>query len=113
MDQESTTLTLSLTGTPADFNGNDWIDGSDFLIWQTGYGIESGATQSDGDSDGDGDVDDVDLAHWQLQFGKRIVGYPAAAATAVPEPSSCLLVFALLGMFAARKWGKRVFSTSA
>ena len=51
-----------------DFDNDGKADGLDFLAWQKGAGITSGATQSDGDSDGDGDVDSVDLFNWEAEY---------------------------------------------
>jgi len=68
----------------ADFDGNNVVDGADFLRWQWGMG------DADGDSDADGD----DLAIWKAQFG----GPPpsiSADAGAIPEPTS----------FAVFAWG--------
>jgi|GEM_PF-622733 len=61
-DNEQYALNLFdwLTTTPdssGDFDQDDDTDGADFLAWQRGFGINSGATRADGDSDGDGDVD--------------------------------------------------------
>lgn len=70
----------------ADFNGDSDIDGSDFLLWQLGNGINDGTAQlADGDANGDGNVDATDLAVWQTQYGT----VPAQSGfTAVPEPTS-------------------------
>ncbi|MBX3433170.1 MAG: PEP-CTERM sorting domain-containing protein [Pirellulales bacterium] len=80
----------------ADFNSSGDIDGTDFLIWQRGFGTNSGATTAMGDSDYDGDVDGVDLGFWKTQYGTG-VGPAVAAIGAVPEPTTIsLLVLALL-----------------
>ncbi len=63
----------------ADFDDDGDVDGTDFLAWQRGFGINSGATQSDGDADSDFDVDAQDLGIWQTQFGGVA---PLANATA-------------------------------
>ncbi len=44
----------------ADLNGDGFVDGQDFLIWQRGFGTASQADSQDGDSDRDGDVDGED-----------------------------------------------------
>lgn len=84
-------VVASLPGLPADFNGDLVIDGSDFLAWQRGYGITSGAQISDGDADFNGTVDSADLALWQLGFG---ISLPSPLM-AVPEPTSLALVAVL------------------
>ena len=86
-------------GPAADFDSDGDVDGDDFLAWQSGFGIEEGATRSDGDADGDGDVDGDDFLSWQAGFS------PAAAAgngARIPEPASGLVASlgGLAGMFA-------------
>ena len=52
-----------------DFNEDGYVDGRDFLAWQRGFGITSGATAAQGDADSDGDVDRHDLAMWREEYG--------------------------------------------
>lgn len=70
----------------ADFDGNDVVDGNDFLIWQRNFGV--GTTPAQGDANHDGVVNGADLDIWRDTYGQ-------AAATpvvgAVPEPSSLAL----------------------
>ncbi len=91
----------------ADFNGNGRVDGADFLIWQRGVGISSGATFGQGDANGDGAINGADLAIWKTQFGTT-----SGTATAVPapEPSSLAVAWAavLAGCAAKRRgWAVR------
>jgi len=54
----------------ADFDQDGVADGTDFLSWQSGFGIVApNATKADGDADDDLDVDSDDFDIWQLQFG--------------------------------------------
>jgi hypothetical protein len=77
----------------ADFDGDNDVDGNDFLIWQRNVGV--GTTQSQGDANGDNTVNIADLDLWRDAFGQTGA---APVAGAVPEPST----FALLGLaFAA------------
>ena len=89
----------------ADFSGDGDVDGDDFLTWQSGFGIESGAYRLDGDADADGDVDGDDFLAWQSQFGSggaAEAGGSAPSASA-PEPSSLfLLVSTLLCLYSLR-----------
>ena len=85
----------------ADFDNDDDVDGTGFLIWQQGLGT-IGAQNSDGDADHDNDVDGDDLLVWNTQYGSLA---PLARAAAVPEPSSlisCLLGSSLLYFIAGR-----------
>ena len=75
---------LQVTGTEADFNLNGVVDGNDFLIWQRGAGIGTGATRATGDANADGAVNEWDLAIWRGQFGST------ASVFAIPEPASML-----------------------
>lgn len=73
----------------ADFDNDNDADGNDFLQWQQGFGTTFDAT---------------DLANWQAEFGSvggpggtstlvtGFVRYVTSAATAVPEPTSVILV---------------------
>lgn len=89
----------------ADFDNDGVVDGSDFLIWQRGFGT-SGATNAVGDADGDADVDGDDLAGWAARYG---VGTTATTfAAAVPEPAAAsLLVVAGFGWIVARRRRQR------
>ncbi len=76
-------------GPAADFNLDGKVDGADFLIWQRGFGIASGAMLAQGDADGNGTVDGNDLQLWSAEFGlTAAVGSASIAGATVPEPSS-------------------------
>jgi hypothetical protein len=75
----------------ADFDGDDDVDGNDFLIWQRGLGLAGQTDNSNGDADGNGVVEGVDLDQWKAQFGG---GAAVAAVDAVPEPTSLALLAA-------------------
>lgn len=85
----------------ADFNGDGVVDGSDFLVWQRGFGV--GDSKLTGDADGDGVVNEDDLAIWKAQFGPAAV--PATAA--VPEPAT--LAMGMLGALACAAASRRRF----
>ncbi|MCA9238379.1 MAG: hypothetical protein KDA44_23060, partial [Planctomycetales bacterium] len=52
----------------ADFNDDGAIDGSDFLVWQRGFGMSPGtAAPGEGDANADRQVDGADLDAWQQQ----------------------------------------------
>lgn len=83
----------------ADFDDNDVVNGTDFLIWQRNLG--TGTQHSQGDANGDGAVNAADLAIWRGAFGQ--VG-AAGAVGAVPEPSATALVgLASLALCARRR----------
>jgi hypothetical protein len=79
-----------------DFDGDNIVDGADYLIWQRGLG-GADPDGSMGDANGDHNVDGVDLGVWAEKFG----GAPAIGA--VPEPAAgTLAVVASLAGLAAR-----------
>ena len=73
---------------PADFDGNNTVDGGDLVLWEGDFGVNG-----DSDSDRDGDSDISDLLLWQIQFGTSIAA-PVSAVSVVPEPST-LILFAI------------------
>lgn len=52
-----------------DFNNDGSVDGRDFMAWQRGFGITSGATHAQGDANNDGKVDGADLQMWKDKYG--------------------------------------------
>jgi hypothetical protein len=53
----------------ADFNSDNTVDASDYVLWRKNNGLISGANHADGDADHDGTVDAGDYDVWRLQFG--------------------------------------------
>jgi hypothetical protein len=95
----------ALSAFSADFDGDGDVDGRDFLTWQRGVGINSGATKAQGDANGDGRVNGADLTQWRQQFGgvssevaqaPASVGGGAETAQAVRTPSISPLVAAAM-----------------
>jgi hypothetical protein len=78
-------------GDPADFDADGDVDGRDFLTWQRGHGIPSGATKDQGDADGNGAVNGLDYNAWKAGFGATAT--PVAGA--VPEPTTAAGAVAL------------------
>lgn len=71
----------------ADFDGDDDVDGVDFLTWQQGFG--GPGDLADGDANEDGQVDGADFDVWKQQFGD-----PVGGVAAVPEPGFSAVAFA-------------------
>jgi hypothetical protein len=87
----------------ADFDDDGDVDGEDFLVWQRGVGITSGAQLDDGDANGDGAVNAADLTVWKNNFASA-----AAAASAVPEPTAAAVAtVALAGLLAVGRSRRR------
>jgi hypothetical protein len=79
------------SGLAGDFDGDNDIDGADFLRWQRGLGTTSGATPAQGDANGDGDVDGADLTVWRGNFGEApsqlaLATAPLIVAADAPTP---------------------------
>ncbi|QEG36442.1 right-handed parallel beta-helix repeat-containing protein [Bythopirellula goksoeyrii] len=79
-----------------DFNEDGFVDSTDLISWQAGYGTPSGAAHGDGDADEDGDVDGIDFLVWQREYAPAL---PLVSnAVAVPEPTT--LLFVIVATFA-------------
>jgi hypothetical protein len=77
----------------ADFNDDGVVSGDDLAQWTSGFGATVGDGSDAavlGDADGDLVVDGNDFLAWQRQLGTL----GQSAASAVPEPSSVLLLIA-------------------
>ncbi|MBN1853939.1 MAG: hypothetical protein JW829_14500, partial [Pirellulales bacterium] len=92
-------LDVVLNSLAADFDGDDDVDGNDFLIWQSGFGVDD-----TGDADTDSDTDGDDLLIWKTEFGSA-----DGAFSVVPEPTAGLLAILLFGLSAwySRKYPAR------
>ncbi len=87
----------------ADFDSDGDVDGGDFLTWQQGRGIATGALREQGDATGGGRVDNGDYLVWKAQFATS-GALPVAAAAL--EPSA--LALAALAIAAAPLVGRRL-----
>lgn len=74
-----------------DLDGDQDVDGADFVIWQTHYPTASGASVSTGDADGDGDVDGADFVIWQVNFPTVAPASGTAQQFIAPPPPNPLL----------------------
>jgi T5SS/PEP-CTERM-associated repeat protein len=90
LDTVSLLVLSTATVSGADFNGDGMVNGEDLDIWETNFGITSGASALQGDADGDGDVDgdDYDILVMQLSPGS---GASVGGDANVPEPASLAL----------------------
>jgi len=80
--ESSRTGFVKYIGLGGDFDTDGDVDGSDFLQWQRG--------------DSPSPLSASDLADWEANYGGP-GGSPVAAVSAVPEPSSALLLAVALG----------------
>jgi hypothetical protein len=93
------------TAAPGNYDGDNDVDGNDFLVWQRTLGATvTPGTGADGDSSGL--IGAGDLVEWRVNYGQSPAA--TAAAAAVPEPSAVTLVACLLGAGASlRPWHRR------
>ncbi len=75
---------------PGDYDRNDTVDGSDFLVWQRTLGSTADLA---GDGSLNGVVDATDLEIWKENFGRAWASAAAMPlAGAVPEPASAAIL---------------------
>jgi hypothetical protein len=109
---------LAVASRNADFDNDGDVDGRDFLTWQRGVGtVGAGATKALGNANTDRVVNAADLAVWQAEYGNTastlsspgvlttgFVRYVTSGfATAVPEPTSVVLVGLAFGVLCVRR----------
>jgi hypothetical protein len=98
----------------ADFDGDGDVDGRDFLAWQRGFGLTSGATLAQGDANGDGAVNDADLEFWSSQYGSEPLSAlhlpPSALNSSIPEPSTGLLIPFVVLLTCCTRFKRRIVS---
>lgn len=71
---------------PGDFDGDDEVDGADFLLWQQTLGSTSALTA---DASLNSVIDAADLAIWREGYGDVYIAPGAEpVSTAVPEPAT-------------------------
>jgi hypothetical protein len=93
----------AIVGTTAtvagDYNQDGQVDAADYVVWRKTLG-ETVPVFSGADGNGNGTIDQADYDFWRLRFGQPLVrGTGATAGGApVPEPSTALLIAALLVM---------------
>jgi MYXO-CTERM domain-containing protein len=80
---------------PGDYDGDNDVDGADFVVWQTNFPSLRDAMPGHADGDRDGDVDGADFVIWQTNFPFS----PGGGASPVPEPHAVMLL-ALGGLLA-------------
>lgn len=83
----------------ADFDEDSDVDEDDLATWEANYGLATGATKAMGDADGNEIVDGNDFLIWQAQ----LTGSLPFSTTAVPEPTTGLLLVLAAGIFGVRR----------
>jgi hypothetical protein len=84
-------VTILNPSQPGDYDGDEDVDGQDFLAWQRQLGSSAAPMGSGADGSGNGVIDGPDLTMWRDHFG--VGGTDSHAASGqVPEPVSGVLV---------------------
>ncbi len=103
VDYGDEALTLSVAGLTGDVDVDGKVDRRDVAVLLAGYGTESNARWSDGDFDFDRAITLLDLARLQSNLGTQL----PSPATAVPEPTTGLMLWLLLLMSIATARSRR------
>ncbi|MEX2308152.1 MAG: hypothetical protein WD738_11195 [Pirellulales bacterium] len=87
-----------------DYNGNGVVDAADYVDWRKTLNQPAVPAGSGADGDADGTIDPGDYDFWAERFGNVVAGAGRGAVnSAVPEPSSALLLLCgLLAFFLPR-----------
>lgn len=99
----SKSIMLTLTGKTrlaGDYNGDLVVNAADYSVWRNRFG-QSVAAYSSADGDGNGTINNLDFNVWRSHFGQTATGTGSGVGltTAVPEPTSALLL-----LIAAAPW---------
>jgi hypothetical protein len=111
IDDVKDIVTQILRTQPGDFNLDGRVDSADYVTFRMSGAITSGARYYQGDADFDGDVDNNDLLTYWSHFGferQPLAPLSSAQLTAVPEPSSWLLVHLAGAVLAGTRYRVRV-----
>ena len=86
------------TGSPGDFDMDGDVDAADYTRWQDNLGLDSSVLSGNGS--GAATVVQADYLLWKTNF--EALGSGSGSATAVPEPTSgLLLAFGVVGLYTA------------
>lgn len=97
-----TAVTISVAGLLGDFNHNGTVDSADFVLWRKTLGQAGSALAADANNSGT--IDQGDYNIWRANFGQNaVIGSGSSVPpSAVPEPSSIMLLAAALSLIPRR-----------
>ena len=87
------TVAIAVPLVVGDYNGNLQVDAADYTVWRDTFG-STADLRANGDDTGAsaGIIDEADYTVWKSNFGNSGSGQSGLTTTAVPEPSSVVLV---------------------
>ena len=85
-----------------DYNQDHSVNGADYIVWRRTLGQSGAGLPADGDWSGVVDAGDYDV--WRANAGRRTAG-GGLGDSAVPEPSTLVLLFIYLASVASRRPG--------
>lgn len=88
------TQIMSFTSMPGDFNGDGFVDASDYTVWRNNLGAED-ESAINFNGDGIGGIDEDDYAVWKTNFGTGTNGAGGSTHASVPEPATSLTVIVM------------------
>jgi hypothetical protein len=89
-------LTAQTVALPGDYNSNGVVDSADYVVWRNNVGQATIPNRGDGIT---GNVGSADYDYWKAHFGSTA----GSGASAVPEPSSWIVVMLISCVAAASR----------
>jgi trimeric autotransporter adhesin len=95
---------VTSTALLGDYNGNGVVDAADYTKWRDTLG-QNVAMGSGADGDNSGKIDAGDYTVWKNNFGEHNgSGSLSAESQAVPEPTSAMLLLAIVACLRLRQF---------
>jgi hypothetical protein len=99
------TMEAAVPELPGDYNGNGSVDAADYVVWRKTLG-NMVAPFAGADGNGSSQIDSPDYNVWRGNFGETTgaeSSLDSSLQTAVPEPTSLLLLFIAAGFAVGRR----------
>jgi hypothetical protein len=93
-----------------DFNGNHFVDASDYVVWRKSLGQTGTGLAADGNLNNQ--IDAADFAYWRSRFDKTVgsgSGMESPGYAFVPEPNADHLIFALFSLLGLWRFPRQLF----
>lgn len=98
-------VNLSVGGISGDYNLDGIVNTADYVVWRNSQNLAGNALAADGNHNNL--VDAGDLNVWRANFGRTAATSALATSSAVPEPTTCLLLLAMTFCLPATRSGAR------